>query len=224
MSITATTLSLALPGVAPGTSIVTPVSMTGIVAPGPNKSNRVVLWCDREAMEVISVTSTNATVVRGVLGTLRVAHVAGTPLYIGKEADFAAFMSTAGLGPAALGLNIEGVNATTAADTATLTAAQILGGLITGTPTAAANYTTPTAALLIAALQALGVPYLNESFEFSIKNTSAGANTITVVGGTGVTIVGTATIAQNNIKRFRLIITDPVLQTINVVSLGTSVF
>ena len=35
-----------------------------------------------------------------------------------------------------------------------------------------------------------------------IRNTSAGANTITLAGGTGVTISGTATVAQNINRRF----------------------
>ena len=40
----------------------------------------------------------------------------------------------------------------TATDTATLTAAQVLNGIILATPTAAASYTLPTVALLEAAL------------------------------------------------------------------------
>ena len=72
MSISQTTLSVALSGYSITnvlrTSIVTPASMTNIVAPGPNKSNRIILWCEREAMEVLSVTTTTAKVVRAVLG------------------------------------------------------------------------------------------------------------------------------------------------------------
>lgn len=97
---------------------------------------------------------------------------------------------------------------TTAADTATLTTNQI-AGLLTGTPTAAANYTTPTAAQICSALpqvqQVSSGTNNNFALDFFIKNTSAGANTITVVAGAGVTATGTMTIAQNTIRHFLLV-------------------
>lgn len=223
MSIVATTLSNA---VLETDNLVVVASATGITAPGPNKTNRTNIWCDRECMEVTGVSGTTISVVRGVNGTLRVAHPVGAKVWAGLEQDFRAFTNEGlGLGLySSLTRALETTNPTTAADTATLNESQILGGLITGTPTAAANYTTPTAALLLAALAALSVPFLGQSFEFSIKNTSAGANTITVVGGTGVTITGTATIAQNAIKRFKAVVTSVDANTITIFSLGSSTF
>lgn len=119
----------------------------------------------------------------------------------------------------------------TAADTATLVLGQ-MSTLLTGTPTAAANYTTPTATLLCSLFPFVGSGGVNNfSWDFFVKNTSAGANTITVVGGTGVTVTGTATIAQNAIKHFKIVLTAcPIPGTTSptavaqVLSLGSSTF
>jgi hypothetical protein len=102
--------------------------------------------------------------------------------------------------------------------TATLTAAELLGGFIDGTPTAAATYTLPTGTLMAAALNQAGV---GNAIEFTIKNSAGGAYTITVAVGTGGTGKGTLTIAQNNSKRFLLIMTAAA--TYDVYSLGTVV-
>lgn len=102
--------------------------------------------------------------------------------------------------------------------TATITAAEILGGFIDGTPTGAATYTLPTATLMAAALNQSGI---GNAFEFTIKNSAAGAHTITVAAGSNGTAKGTMTIAQNNTKRFLLIMTAAA--TYDVYSLGTVV-
>lgn len=102
--------------------------------------------------------------------------------------------------------------------TATITAAEVLGGLIDGTPTGAATYTLPTGTLMAAALNQAGI---GNAIEFTVKNSAGGAHTITVAGGTGGTDKGTMTIAQNNTKRFLLIMTAAA--TYDVYSLGTVV-
>jgi len=85
-------------------------------------------------------------------------------------------------------------------DTAAITVAQMLGKLINGIPTAAANYTTPTGAELSAAMTGVAT---GSSFWLVINNNSSGANTITVVAGaTGVTMDGTVTVAQNVSRSF----------------------
>lgn len=93
----------------------------------------------------------------------------------------------------------------TAADTATLTPLQMYG-ILTGTPTAAANYTTPTATAMCNAIATLNKSTANTAASFKldlwIKNTSAGANTITLVAGTGFTLTGTKTAAQNTVRHF----------------------
>lgn len=80
----------------------------------------------------------------------------------------------------------------TATATATLTAAQILGGLLVGNPsTSAATYTLPTATLLEAALVNTKV---NQTFELTIINLGTSSGVITVAAGTGITLVGMATL------------------------------
>lgn len=88
----------------------------------------------------------------------------------------------------------------------TLKSAAILGGFIIGVPTAAANYTTDTAANIVAAIQGAQV---GSAIQFTLRNKSAGANTITLVGGAGVTINAgdTATVAQSNQKTFLAVVT-----------------
>lgn len=84
---------------------------------------------------------------------------------------------------------------TTATSTATLTAAQVLNGMILGSPGgSAASYTLPTVALLEASLT--NAVRTNQSFDFSIMNVDgSGSGVITVLVGTGWTITGLATVA-----------------------------
>lgn len=101
----------------------------------------------------------------------------------------------------------------------TYTAAQVLGGLILRDPNGGARTDVmPTAASLAAEL---GGAKAGDSFEFTIRNTADGAETITVSAGTGGTVSGTATIAQNNTKRFLLVFTSSSAYTLY--SLGTIV-
>jgi hypothetical protein len=84
--------------------------------------------------------------------------------------------------------------------TATLTAAQSYNSIVRGVPAAAATYTTSTAAAVVAAIG--GDCAIGTSFRVVVINASAGANTITVAGGSGVTVSGVATVAQNASKEF----------------------
>lgn len=88
----------------------------------------------------------------------------------------------------------------------TYTAAQIKGGIITRDP-AGGNRTDvlPTAALLVAAIPGAAV---GDSFDFVIKNTADMAETITVQSGAGGTDFGDLAIAQNETKRFRIVLTN----------------
>ena len=110
----------------------------------------------------------------------------------------------------------------TAIDTAgnvTLTATQILGGFIDRDPAGGARTDTlPTAALMIAALNQGNI---GNAIEFTIKNSADASETITIAAGSGGTAKGTMTIAQNNSKRFLLIVTGAA--TYDVYSLGTVV-
>lgn len=92
----------------------------------------------------------------------------------------------------------------TATSTATLTAAQITGGILVANPsTSAATYTLPTAALIDAAVPSATV---GSTFELSIVNlgTTSGTVTLSVTGATGVTDGGNAltAIAVTSSSRF----------------------
>jgi hypothetical protein len=82
----------------------------------------------------------------------------------------------------------------TATVTATLTAAQVLNGIVLGSPgSSAASYTLPTVADLEAAMPAATKPGV--SFDFSVVNVDgSGSGVITLVAGTGWTLVGLATV------------------------------
>lgn len=84
--------------------------------------------------------------------------------------------------------------------TGTLTAALMLGGIVTSTTAAAVTATTDTAALIDAA----GTMAVGDSFEFTAVNTG-GANAFTLSGGTGVTLVGAAGVAASTSGTFRVV-------------------
>jgi hypothetical protein len=84
--------------------------------------------------------------------------------------------------------------------TATLSAANSYNTIIRGVPTAAATYTTATAEDIVAAIG--GDCAVGTTFMLVVLNASAGANTITIGAGTGVTVSGVATVAQNASKVF----------------------
>ena len=76
----------------------------------------------------------------------------------------------------------------TATDTATLTAAQVLNGIILATPTAAADYTLPT----VADFEAGGISSagVGSTFDFVIINLASSNYDITIVTNTGWTVTG----------------------------------
>lgn len=87
--------------------------------------------------------------------------------------------------------------------------------------------TTDTAANILAAIRVGGVaPVVGTSFILYVRNTAAAANTLTLAGGTGVTIVGTATVAQNNIRAFLGVVTNATKSSaaISLYSLGTQAY
>lgn len=87
--------------------------------------------------------------------------------------------------------------------TGTLTAAMILGGLVTSTTAAAVTGTTDTGTLIdTAALAIYPGLAVGDTFDVTIVNTGA-ANAFTLAGGTGVTIVGAAAVALSTSGSFR---------------------
>lgn len=107
--------------------------------------------------------------------------------------------------PVFSGIIQETVTVTTLSTAATtVTASQLLGGLLLQPAGAAINTTLDSATNIFKALQNQQV---GASFAFTLRNTATTANTITVVAGSGGTMSGTATIAQSNQRSFRLVIT-----------------
>lgn len=99
-------------------------------------------------------------------------------------------------------------NAATASTTAS--AASMTGGSpvvldMTGTLAAAGNLTTPTAAQLIAANPNFPI---GGSYLLRVINETAATNAWTLVGGTGVTVSGTATIAAASFTDFLVTFTS----------------
>ena len=81
----------------------------------------------------------------------------------------------------------------TATATATLSVAQITGGILVGSPsTSAASYTLPTATLIDATMTNMKV---NSTFRLNIINLGTSTGLITVVVGTGITAVGNLVVA-----------------------------
>jgi len=89
----------------------------------------------------------------------------------------------------------KGVTETTIADGAsmTFTAANLLSCIISATPTAARNIASPTAATIVAAVDA--GTQIGLGFEFVIINKASSTYALTLTAGTGVTLVGSATIS-----------------------------
>ena len=83
--------------------------------------------------------------------------------------------------------------------------AQIMKGVADCIPTAAAAYTLPTAANLVAGIANCQV---GDSFSWFVNNASAGANTITVGAGAGCTVDGTLTVAQHVVRQFLFVVTN----------------
>jgi hypothetical protein len=92
----------------------------------------------------------------------------------------------------------------TATDTATLTAAQIVNGMLVATPTANATLTLPTAALIDAAIPNARV---GSTFDLSLVNAAAATYTAAFALGAGITNGGNAVVslaaATSAMFRFR---------------------
>lgn len=86
----------------------------------------------------------------------------------------------------------------------TLVTANVQDGILTSTPAAAATFTLPTAALLVAGSYG---GLVGQGFEFTIVNLS-GSNAITVAAGTGVTLVGAVVVATSSSGTFYAMYTN----------------
>src|SRR5690348_10381894 len=98
-------------------------------------------------------------------------------------------------------------NTDTATTAHVVTAAKLTGGAedvvlaMTGALGAGATATTDTAANIIAAIPQ-AQRYVGSNYTLRVINESSGAFAWTIAGGTGVTVTGTATVAQNTWREF----------------------
>lgn len=88
---------------------------------------------------------------------------------------------------------------------------------LTGALAGAGNITTPTAVAIFAALSGAVV---GTNWVLRILNNSAGAFAWTLVGGVGVTVLGTATVAQNTWREWLATFTSPVALTMQNMGAG----
>lgn len=96
------------------------------------------------------------------------------------------------------------VTAVAAASTITLTAAQMVNGIVTHTGGSTCTVTTPTAAAIVAAIPDCQVGY---AFELHVVNNNSGSTSFT--GGTGVTIPALlATVATGTVRTIKGVVTN----------------
>ena len=109
-----------------------------------------------------------------------------------------------------LGIKLRGVACSTqaapatATTAATLTAAQLLTGILNATPTATGAtvaYTLPTGTLMDSAVEF----NINDSFDWVLINTGTSSGAVTLVAGTGHTIVGAVLTAIGTSSRWRTV-------------------
>lgn len=116
--------------------------------------------------------------------------------------------------------------ASTKTGATTLTTTELLNGLVLMDANGSAeDLTTPTAAAIVGAMSNAQA---GSNFVLHVRNT--GGETITLVGGTGVTVPttpsGTDDVATANAKNFLFVVTnaDAGSEAITVYSLGTAAF
>jgi hypothetical protein len=99
----------------------------------------------------------------------------------------------------------------------TLTAASLLGGYIMRSGAAAVSDTTPTAALIVAA-----IPHaiVGTAFDFTIRNKNS--DTLTILAGNGVTLEGVTTIATDFTRRYVGKITNVGTPAVTIHGVSTS--
>jgi alpha-tubulin suppressor-like RCC1 family protein len=97
-------------------------------------------------------------------------------------------------------------SAITTAANVTLTAAQVISGTILRSGNSAAiTDTTPTAALIVAAVQST---VANQRFKLIIQNNNTGTGVITLAAGTGVTLSGVTTVAVGFTREYLVLVTN----------------
>ena len=99
------------------------------------------------------------------------------------------------------------------------------GGLLSVTPTGTTTQTTPTATALCTLFPFLAAQNANNfSYDWYVKDVSGGF-VITLAGGSGVTLVGTGTIASAALRHFKVVFTScGATPAVQLISLETTAF
>ena len=117
-------------------------------------------------------------------------------------------------------------NTNTATDTTSLTAGNITGGwntvtlAMTGTLGAAATGTFPTVTATVAAISPAIVA--GKSYRLRVINSSSANFAWTITGGTGWTLAGTRTVAQNTWRDFLITFTSLTAASLQSIGTGTN--
>lgn len=124
-----------------------------------------------------------------------------------------------------LGLCGSQVNTIAQAGAATIPSGYLTGAMsvfLLNSAAAPTTQTTQTATQLVAdLLAAFGVAALPPNFSYDLQISNSGAGTYTLAGGTGVTITGLATIANNANRQFNVKVTSNTTITITDIGGGT---
>ncbi len=182
--------------------------------------------CDVNGLELVKVTAT-ATAVNEITVTNAATTNSPEISATGDDTHISLRLKAKGNGKVLAESGIVGYAVASANNTAsdlTYTAAQLLGGLYLRDCNGGARADIlPTAANMVAAIPGAMV---GSAFEFTLRNSSTGNTTITVTApSAAVTISGTATVAQNNSKKFLVVLTNVGAGTeaYTIYSLGTFV-
>ena len=121
---------------------------------------------------------------------------------------------------AALGQATESAYNALTADDPTLTAAQMVNGVVkVSGQTTAQGVTTPTATLLLAALPDAKV---GTSFDFVLQNANSSSGEATIVAGEGVTLVGTTIVPITKTQLYKGIVTAVSTPAVSLIGLLTA--
>ena len=182
-----------------GALTVTSTSASSL-AVGPNGATNPTLKVDGSTASAATGLKVKSAAAGSGLALSVITSGTNEPLTLDAAGSGIVNIGSVSTGPVVLGRGaasviVENCTLTSLAGTnQTLTAAQLLGGIIEHAPTGAATDTTDTATNLDAAYAAA----TKDTFVTTLINTSAGANAITLAGGSGVTLKGSATTVGQN--------------------------
>lgn len=180
---------------------------TGNVIIGPNlQVGSAKSIVDANGNEIIKTAATVASAVNEVTVTNAATTTAPSITATGGDTNISLTLAGKGTGVVQHTTPVTVKRTVTAkTDSATLTIAEVLTGVITADPTITGQtYTLPTAALLVAGIANCKV---GDSFSFLVNNLDA-THAVTIAAGSGGTGDGTLTVAAGVVRRFTIYVTN----------------